>query len=277
MAGMSWDKDAEKELKRVPFFARGMVRRKVGERVRKRGEARVTLADFKEAESRFKSVMSGKSTSELKHMLPAENVSGAEMVVLENCQHQLSDCPNVLTNTEPWRNAINEWLAEKNISERLRARIKGERILYHQKLRISISGCPNQCSRPQIADIGLHGFARPLYDPEECNSCGDCQTACPDFAVKVDKGPAMFDLSVCLGCTKCRDACAPGCISLTKPEVRVMAGGKLGRRPHLAETVADVKSPEDLIPILEQAVESYLKEAKPEERFADFWLRSKGR
>jgi len=274
MGGMAWDKEAEKELKRVPFFARGMVRRKVEERVQKRGGARVTLSDFKEAESRFHSVIAGKTESELKHMLPAENIPGVEMVVLEACQHRLSDCPNVLINTEPWKNAINKWLEQENISERLRTRIKSERVLYHQKLRISISGCPNQCSRTQIADFGLYGFARPNFCAAGCNFCGKCATECPDHAIRIDNSPPVFDLSSCMGCTKCREACSPGCISLTEPEFRVMLGGKLGRRPRLAETAADVKTPDELIPILERSVESYLKDARPEERFADFWMRS---
>lgn len=277
MSGMIWDKDAEKALKRVPFFARGMVRRKVEERVAKRGSSRVTLADYQEAESRFKSVMSGKTTSELRHMLPAENVSGAEMVVLENCQHQLSNCPHVLIDTEPWKNAVGKWLSEKNISERLRSRIKSDRILYHQKLRISISGCPNQCSRPQIADIGVHGLVRPLLDPKDCSFCGNCATECPDFAVKVDNGLPVFDVNTCLGCTKCRDACALKCISLSKPSARIMLAGKLGRHPHLAETVAELQAPEQLIPVLDRELEKYLAEARPEERFADFWMRSKSK
>ena len=118
---------------------------------------------------------------------------------------------------------------------------------------------------------------RPKLEATGYNFCGKCKIECPDFAIAIDNGPPAFDLSLCLGCTKCRDACAPKCINLTEPEVRVMLGGKLGRHPHLAERVVDVKSPEGLVLVLEQAVEDYLKSAMPEERFADFWLSSKSK
>ena len=36
---LPWDQEAEQALKRVPFFVRGMVRRKVNERVAARGGA----------------------------------------------------------------------------------------------------------------------------------------------------------------------------------------------------------------------------------------------
>ena len=86
-SNLPWDSEAEQALKRVPFFVRAMVRRKVSERVAGRGGDQVTFADFQEAEARFKAVMGGKSEEELKSMVPAENAEGVEMFLIEGCHH----------------------------------------------------------------------------------------------------------------------------------------------------------------------------------------------
>ena len=148
MSDVGWDQDAEKAIAGVPFYARGLVRRKLEEQARNRGSGIVTLNDLKEAEARFRSVMGGKSGSEMSRMMPQENVSGVEMAIIDECHSALSNCPNVLIPTADWKRAVEDWIGENGVSERLRLRIKSAKILHHQKLRISISGCPNGCSRP---------------------------------------------------------------------------------------------------------------------------------
>lgn len=274
MNAISWDRDAEKRLKRVPFFMRPLVRRKVEDMVRARGGGRVGLADFSEAEARYRSVAAGRSSGELEQMLPRENSPGVDMLVIENCHNELSGCPNVLINTSDWRRAVEEWAKERNVSERLRAMVKGSRIYFHNKFRVSISGCPNGCSRPQIADVALVGFVRPYLDPENCTACGACAEVCPDEAITVDDGPPVFDLKACQGCTRCRDICPYECIGLSEPGVRIFAGGKLGRHPQLAEYAGEAKNPEEAVGFLEKTVNDYINGAQPGERFADFRLRS---
>ena len=154
---IAWDPEAREALKRVPALVRGLARRKVEQRVAAAGGARVSLADFAEAEARFRAVMGGRSEKELASLLPAPNRPGARMVVLETCRAGLSDCPNVLLDTEPWRAAIEAWLAEDKVSERLRARVEEDSVLFHHKLRIALSGCPNGCSRPPDRGFGPGG------------------------------------------------------------------------------------------------------------------------
>jgi len=274
-AEITWAKEAEKELKKVPFFARPLVRRKVEERVKARGGSRVALADYREAEARMKAVLAGKTEGELQAMMPRSNQPGAPMVAVEVCHHELSDCPNLLLPTAPWREALEKWVQENEVSERLRARVKGDRVLYHQKLRLAVAGCPNSCSRPQIADVGVVGMARPEADPALCQTCGACAEVCPDHAVIADDAPPVFDRLVCQGCGKCRDICPTKCITLSAPAARILVGGKLGRHPHLAEVIGEAATPGELIKTLDKIVEDYLAGAQPEERFADYWIRTR--
>ncbi|MBM4031353.1 MAG: 4Fe-4S dicluster domain-containing protein [Planctomycetes bacterium] len=283
MARIAWEPEAEQALSRAPFFVRPLARRKVEERVRARGGERVTLADVREGEARFKAAAGEKSQAELQRMMPQANQPGAEMLAIEVCHCELSGCPNVLIKPGEWKQAIEDWARASDISERLRRRVEGDRILFHHKLRIAIAGCPNGCSRPQIADIGLVGLVRPGVDPDKCIACRACEEACPDKAITIPsvipsggRLAAEVEESLCQGCTRCRDICPPEAIALSEPAGRILAGGKLGRHPHLAEAVGTAASPAEAVRTIAEAVERFLAEALPGERFAEHWMRVAG-
>jgi dissimilatory sulfite reductase (desulfoviridin) alpha/beta subunit len=275
---LSWDRDAEANLKRVPFFMRKMVRNKVEERVKKRAGKRVTLSDFQEAEARFKNVTTGKSNEELLAMMPVENRMGVEMVVIETCHAELSNCQNRIIDPKKWKGIITEWIDKSGVSERLRKRIDSEKILYHHRFRVSISGCPNGCSRPQIADFAVVGAVSPVVDYDRCSSCGLCAEECPDLAIYFndsnDGEIPLFDMSLCLGCYRCRDVCPSGSIAISDSTQRVFIGGKLGRRPHLADDVGKIKDGKGLVGFLTKVTDDFLDNSGPNERFSDFWIRS---
>lgn len=269
--GILWAPEAAQALKGVPVLVRPLARRKVEARVRGEGRGQVSLADFAAAEARFQAVMGTKSDKELARLLPSENRPGAELVVLESCRAKLSGCPNALLDTDPWRAALEEWLAANQVSERLRAKVEGDLILFHHKLRLSLAGCPNGCSRPQIADLALVGTVSPIFEPADCTACGACAAVCPDGAISVTE-TASWDPAGCLGCLGCANSCPTGAVTLGPVEARVLMGGKLGRHPHLAGEVARVRSPEQAVALMGQAMDDYIEHAPQGERFAAWWV-----
>jgi anaerobic sulfite reductase subunit C len=275
MGGLSWDREADQALKGVPFFARPLARRKIEERVAASGRARVTLADYQEAHARFRAVSAGKSRDEIKAMLPVENRPGVEMVILEACRSELADCPNRLLAVEDWRIALQEWIAASGLSERLRARVAEDKVLYHHKLKLAIAGCPNGCSRPQIADLACVGTIRPTFDPDACTACGACASACPDQALTVNDTPPVWDTAACQGCLACQKACPADAVGLSAPTARLLMGGKLGRHPQLAQAVAEVAGPQEAIAFMDEALERYLAQARAGERFAAYYQRTR--
>lgn len=276
MARLNWETEAESALKRVPVFVRPLVRRKVEDRVRKGGCSSVTLAHFQEAEARFRAVTAGRSEQELKDMLPRENKPGTETVVITACHNQLSNCPNVLIDTSEINDILRDGLADREVSERVRSRLSEDRVLFHHKLKISIAGCPNGCSRPQIADFGLIGTIKPLFDTADCTHCGACAETCPDAAIAmIDDLPEM-DPERCQGCLKCSQACLTGCIAVSRPALRLTAGGKLGRHPHLADEIGEVRDGGQALEVIGREVEDYLVTSRTDERFANWRLRSRG-
>lgn len=270
MSRLAWDQDAEEAIKKAPFFVRGLARKKVEERVSAAGRDKVSLADVQEAEARFKAVRGGRSDKELAQLMPQENQPGAPMVVLESCRAQLAQCPNTLLDTGPWQEAIEEWLGADDINERLRERVSEDKVLFHHKLKIALAGCPNGCSRPQIADLALVGSVRPVFDSEECTACGSCAQVCPDNAIRVQE-VAMRDPKRCLGCLSCSEICAENAVSLRPPFARLYLGGKLGRHPRLALSAGQANEPAQAVEAFSKAVERYIKEAPPGMRFAAWW------
>ncbi|MCB2184976.1 MAG: 4Fe-4S binding protein [Deltaproteobacteria bacterium] len=276
MSAIEWQKEAEEGLARVPFLLRPLVRRKVEELVTQAGGSLVTAQDFARAEEKYRALKGGRSDQELAAMLPAENRPGTPLVVVEACRHELAGCPNALLNLEPWRRAVEEWLARDNVSERLRAKVADDKILFHHKLRIALSGCPNGCSRPQIADLALVGTVHPQFDAAACTACGACAEACPDGAIQV-ADTALWSAAACQGCRTCHTTCPAEAVTLDPPGARILLAGKLGRHPHLAAEVAQVATPAEAVAVLREAVEAYLAEGQPGERFAAWWLRTRGR
>lgn len=180
-----------------------------------------------------------------------DQFSDNNMIILTACQGEQRNCPNLLIKTAWWESTITNWIQNNNISEKLRKKIKSKKVLRHQKISIVIAGCPNGCSKPYTANIGLVGFVKPDVEPDLCTACGECEIICPDTAITVDGEPPVFDRDKCLGCFKCRDICPTNAISLSKSGVRVYEGGKQGRHPKFGEIIAEENTPEKILDVLE--------------------------
>lgn len=70
-------------------------------------------------------------------------------------------------------------------------------IHYHHLPKISIAGCPNACSQPQIKDIGLTGFLMPKFTEARCTGCQACCRSCQEGALSW-QGRLEFDESSAL-------------------------------------------------------------------------------
>ena len=271
---MHWEEQARSALKKVPVFVRPLAKREIEKLARAGGRDSVSLADYQIALERFKAVRGGRPDRELAAMLPAENKPGANLTLIESCRHELAQCPNALIDTGLWRNALEAWLEKSSVSERLRSRISDSKVLYHHKLKLAVSGCPNGCARPQVADLSVVGAVKPVFDPEACTACGECAACCPDKAISLNP-TAEPDETACQGCKACFDACEYQAIDLGRPFARLYAGGKLGRHPHLADFVGVADRPDQAVELFSLYVEEFLKQGEPNQRFSSWWAAHK--
>jgi len=142
-------------------------------------------------------------------------------------------------------------------------------IKLHHELRISISCCPNACSRPQIADIGLIGASYPEVTGTSCIRCDQCVSKCKEGAISFQDGSALpvIDGNRCLGCGACISSCPSGTLIEAKSGYRILVGGKLGRHPQLATELPSLFQEDDAIRMVVGCVEHFMEHGKGGERF----------
>lgn len=115
-----------------------------------------------------------------------------------------------------------------------------EKIIYpnHPHVKIAVTGCPNDCVKVHLQDIGIIGQVEPAYDPNRCIGCQACVKNCK----KVSTGALEFknftvkrDASRCIGCGECILKCPAMAWSRGGQHFRVVIMGRTGKKnPRLA-------------------------------------------
>jgi anaerobic sulfite reductase subunit C len=251
---MIWSEEAEKAVGRVPFFVRGKVRAHVEREAVRRGAGRVGVEHVDACRKRF---LSGKGME--------EEIKGYQ---IETC-FGTGGCENRTVESAHLIAEMERILSRRDFPSFLRERVGG-RLKFHHELRVSVSDCPNACSRPQIADIGIMGARRPQLSDEPCTGCGACEKICLEHAVRGGDGngrvPA-FDAKSCVGCGKCLDACPSGALGEGARGYRILVGGKLGRHPRLGIELDGIHCAEEAVKIVERCLELYFRHNISGERF----------
>lgn len=148
----------------------------------------------------------------------------------------------------------------------LRNQITGP-LLNHHTFKIAVSGCPNGCSRPHIADVGIIRAKQPSLLSARCSHCGLCGRICPDKAITYNSGEPVFDLDKCMKCGMCIAKCPERAIEAEQDGYRVLLGGKLGRHPRLASDVEGIFCEEQVLAMLAECVFYFMEQYRPKVRF----------
>lgn len=124
---------------------------------------------------------------------------------------------------------------------------------YH--IKVSVAGCPNDCSKGHFTDFGIIGLTKPVYDAQRCIGCGMCVKACQDHATRVlsgNNGRVEKDTCCCVGCGECVLACPTGAWSRSpKPFFRMIIGGRTGKQyPRMGKTFVDFVTEDVVLAIM---------------------------
>lgn len=182
-------------------------------------------------------------------------------------------CPNRVFETEDLCRVIEDRVARRNLKAFLKGRVKGPLKLHHE-FRISISECPNGCSRPQIADVGLLGALVPKFSDTPCTGCGECMEICKEKAISLEGAMPRIDQASCLSCGQCVSACPTGTLQAATKGFRIQVGGKLGRHPRLATELSSIFSVEETLERIDACLDHYQANCRNGERFGEILERT---
>lgn len=138
------------------------------------------------------------------------------------------------------------------------------------KFKVAVGGCPNNCVKPDLNDLGIVGQMVPNYDKDLCMGCKKCavEDTCPMGAAKVVDG--ILEMSdECKNCGKCIGKCNFDAIPDGERGYKIFIGGMWGKRPQVAKPLSKIfKSPKEVYDVIEKMLLLYREQGQTRERVA---------
>lgn len=139
------------------------------------------------------------------------------------------------------------------------------------KFKIAVGGCPNNCVKPDLNDLGIIGQLIPNFDEDECNGCKKCtvEEACPVDAAKVVDGVLEIDEEACNNCGRCVGKCRFDAIEDGINGYKIYIGGRWGKRVAQGRSLSKVfTTKEEALSVIEKAILLYREQGRTGERFS---------
>lgn len=140
------------------------------------------------------------------------------------------------------------------------------------KFKIAVGGCPNNCVKPDLNDLGIVGQRIPMFDHSKCRGCKRCQVeqACPIKIAKLEEGMLKVDSNECNGCGRCKGKCPFGVTEEYTNGYKIYIGGRWGKKIANGRPLDKIFLTEDeVLDTVERAILFFRDEGMTGERFAD--------
>ena len=140
------------------------------------------------------------------------------------------------------------------------------------KFKIAVGGCPNNCVKQYLNDLGIIGQRIFTPDLDKCRGCKKCAITdgCPMKAASVIDGKISIDPTVCNHCGRCFKKCPFGAFEEAMPAYKVCIGGRWGKKCAIGKPLSKLfTSEEEVLTVVEKAICLFRDEGIKGERFAD--------
>ena len=140
------------------------------------------------------------------------------------------------------------------------------------KFKIAVGGCPNNCVKPDLNDLGVVGQRVPVPDTEKCRGCKKCQIEknCPIHAAKLEDGKISIDPDACNHCGRCKGKCPFGAVEEYREGYKILIGGRWGKKTACGRPLPRLfTTEEEVMAVIDRAILLFREEGTAGERFAD--------
>lgn len=140
------------------------------------------------------------------------------------------------------------------------------------KFKIAVGGCPNNCVKPDLNDLGIVGQRVPMIDYSKCRGCKVCQVEknCPIKVAQMVDGKIHIDPNACNNCGRCKGRCPFGALEEYQEGYKILIGGRWGKKvAHGIPLTRIFTSEDEVMDVIEKAILLFRDEGISGERFAD--------
>ena len=139
------------------------------------------------------------------------------------------------------------------------------------KFKIAVGGCPNNCVKPNLNDLGIIGQRVPKPELTNCKGCKKCaiEAVCPSKAAKVTDGVLSIDPNICLHCGRCVGRCPFHTVDDGTYGFKIYLGGRWGKNISHGQSLHKVfTSKEEAMNVIEKTILFFRDQGLKGERFA---------
>ena len=140
------------------------------------------------------------------------------------------------------------------------------------KFKIAVGGCPNNCVKPDLNDVGVIGQRVLTVDTDKCRGCKNCviESSCPMKAATLQEGKITVNADICNNCGRCYKKCPFGAFETAYEGYRVYIGGRWGKKGARGIPLSRIfVSEEEVLEAIDRAILFFRDEGIKGERFGD--------
>lgn len=145
-------------------------------------------------------------------------------------------------------------------------------VILPHKFKIAVGGCPNNCVKPDINDIGIIGQRKVKVNQEKCKNCKICnvQNTCYMKAVSFENNKLLINSNFCNNCGLCIKRCPFNAIEKDTEGYKVYIGGRWGKIVDRGQPLNKIfETKEEVLSVIEKTILFYKDQGIKGERLND--------